>query len=252
MSKNNEKGSEDKLGKVFYISAFLVLTFVIWGTISPSSLTSTAEYTLSWMIDKFGWYYMLITAFFVLFSIVLAISPYENIRLGKPDDRPDYSWISWIGMLFSAGIGVGLVFRGVAEPVLYYLDPPVGYEAGTLDAATAGLRYGAYHWALHPWAIFALVALTLAYGQFKKGRPAVMSFEYDPLLSKNTAGKIGQLIYILAVLATWTGVATAFGLSAMQITGGLSYLTPPPNKAWEQTIVIIVVTGLLTLPAARG
>jgi len=252
MSKNNEKGSEDKLGKVFYISAFLVLTFVIWGTISPSSLTSTAEYTLSWMIDKFGWYYMLITAFFVLFSIVLAISPYGNIRLGKPDDRPDYSWISWIGMLFSAGIGVGFVFWGVAEPVLYYLDPPVGYEAGTLDAATAGLRYGAYHWALHPWAIFALVGLTLAYVQFKKGRPALMSSAFYPFLGRNTDGKIGQTIDILAVLATCTGVATTFGLSAMQITGGLSYLTPLPNNAWVQIIVIIVVTVLFILSAARG
>src|SRR5690625_7902081 len=119
MSKNNEKGSEDKLGKVYYISAFLVLTFVIWGTISPSSLTSTAEYTLSWMIDKFGWYYMLITAFFVLFSIVLAISPYGNIRLGKHDDRPDFSLIFWIGMLFLALISDGFVLLLVVYSVIY-------------------------------------------------------------------------------------------------------------------------------------
>src|SRR5690625_4881641 len=155
-------------------------------------------------------------------------------------------------MLFSAGIGVGFVFWGVAEPVLYYLDPPVGYEAGTLDAATAGLRYGAYHWALHPWAIFALVGLTLAYVQFKKGRPALMSSAFYPFLGRNTDGKIGQTIDILAVLATCTGVATTFGLSAMQITGGLSYLTPLPNNAWVQIIVIIVVTVLFILSAARG
>lgn len=252
MSKNNEKVFEDKLGKVFYISAFLVLTFVIWGTMSPSSLTVTAEYTLTWMIDNFGWYYMLITAFFVLFAIVLAISPYGNIRLGKPEDKPDYSWISWIGMLFAAGIGVGFVFWGVAEPVLYYLDPPVGYESETRAAATAGIRYGAYHWALHPWAIFSIVGLTLAYVQFKKGRPALMSSAFYPFLGRNTDGKIGQTIDVLAVLATCTGVATTFGLSAMQITGGLSYLTPLPNNAWVQIIVIIIVTILFIFSATRG
>lgn len=170
------------------------------------------------MIDNFGWFYMLITAFFVLFVIVLAISPYGKIRLEKPDDQPEFSWISWISMLFAAGIGVGFVFWGVAEPVLYYLDTPVGYEPETREAALAGLRYGAYHWALHPWAIFSIVGLTLAYVQFRKGRPALISSAFYPFLGR----KIGQTIDILAVLATCTGVATTFGLSAMQITGGLS------------------------------
>lgn len=242
----------NKTGKVFYISATLVFLFVLWGVISPSSLTVVAESALAWMIDTFGWFYMLITAFFVLFVIILAISPFGKVRLGKPDERPEYSWFSWIGMLFAAGIGVGFVFWGVAEPVLYYLDPPVGIEAETNEAAIAGLRYGAYHWALHPWAIFSIVGLTLAYVQFSKGRPALISSAFYPIIGYKTNSWIGKAIDTLAVLATCTGVATTFGLSAMQITGGLSHLTPLPNNTFVQIIIIIIVTFFFILSATRG
>lgn len=244
--------NSNKIGKVFYISATLVFLFVLWGVVSPNSLTVTAENALEWMITNFGWFYMLITAFFVLFVIVLAISPFGKIRLGRPDERPEYTWFSWVGMLFAAGIGVGFVFWGVAEPVLYYLDPPVGIEAETNEAAIAGLRYGSYHWALHPWAIFSIVGLTLAYVQFSKGRPALISSAFYPIIGYRTNGWIGKTIDTMAVLATCTGVATTFGLSAMQITGGLSHLTPIPNSTFIQIIVIIIVTILFMFSAARG
>lgn len=252
MTNKDHKPKSQKPNNVLLISASFVALFVLWGVLSPSSLEYTATNALTWLITNFGWFYMLITAFFVLFVIVLAISPFGKIRLGKQDDRPEYSWITWIGMLFAAGIGVGFVFWGVAEPVLYYLDPPVGVEPGTTDAAIAGLRYGAYHWALHPWAIFSIVGLTLAYVQFKKGRPGLISSAFYPLIGKKTEGWMGQTIDILAVLATCTGVATTFGLSAMQITGGLSHLTPLPNSAWVQMLVILVVTVCFILSAAKG
>src|SRR5690625_535132 len=220
MGIENESFAVKKPNIVFYVSALLVTLFVIWGAFSPSSLSRIASNALGLLITNFGWFYMLINAFFVLFVIVLAISPYGNIRLGKPDDRPEFSWLSWIGMLFAAGIGVGFVFFGVAEPLLYYLDTPVGIEPETREAALAGLRYSSYHWALHPWAIFSIVGLTLAYVQFRKGRPALISSAFYPLLGRKTDGWIGQMIDILAVLATCTGVATTFGLSAMQISGG--------------------------------
>lgn len=247
-----EKNNTNITNPVFIISATFVGLFVLWGFISPSSLNYIADNSLSWLITNFGWFYMLITAFFVLFVIILAISPFGKMRLGRPGDRPEYSWISWIGMLFAAGIGVGFVFWGVAEPVLYYLDPPVGVEPGTDEAAAAGLRYGAYHWALHPWAIFSIVGLTLAYVQFRKGRPALISSAFYPLIGDKSEGWIGQTIDVLAVLATCTGVATTFGLSAMQITGGLSYLSPIPNTAWVQIIIIIIVTFFFMLSASRG
>ncbi|WP_153461852.1 MULTISPECIES: BCCT family transporter [Sediminibacillus] len=252
MAENNYTYSTKKPGIVFVISAILVALFVLWGASSPSTLQEAASDALSWMIESFGWFYMLITAFFVLFVIVLAISPFGRLRLGKPDDRPEYSWFSWIGMLFAAGIGVGFVFWGVAEPVLYYLDTPVGYQPETREAAIAGLRYGVYHWALHPWAIFSIVALTLAYVQFRKDRPALISSAFYPLIGDRTDGWLGKTIDILAVLATCTGVATTFGLSAMQITGGLSYISSIPNNAWTQILIIIVVTCLFMISAAKG
>lgn len=237
---------------VFIISAIFVALFVLWGALSPGSLNEAAGQALGWMITNFGWFYMLITAFFVLFVIVLAISPYGKLRLGKPDDRPQYSWFSWLGMLFAAGIGVGFVFWGVAEPVLYYLDPPLGYTPETRKSALAGLRYGSYHWALHPWAIFSIVGLTLAYVQFRKDRPALISSAFYPLLGDRVNGWTGKTIDILAILATCTGVATTFGLSAMQITGGLSHISPIPNNAWTQLIIITIVTALFLLSTASG
>lgn len=252
MSKKSRKSARLKPNMVLYISTSLIGLFVLWGVLSPATLNSNAETALEWMITNFGWFYMLITAFFVAFVIILAISPYGKIRLGKEHDEPEHSWISWIGMLFAAGIGVGFVFWGVAEPLLYYLDPPAGIEPGTNQAAFAGLRYGAYHWALHPWAIFSVVGLTLAYVQFKKDKPALISSAFYPFLGKHTEGPIGQSIDILAVLATCTGVATTFGLSAMQITGGLSYLTDLPNTVFVQIVVIFIVTIFFILSAARG
>lgn len=248
----DHNGKNSRLGAVFYISAFIISMFVLWGAISPRSLQLIAEDALEWTINSFGWFYMLTTAFFVLFVIVLAISPFGKLKLGKKDDEPEFSWLSWIGMLFAAGIGVGFVFFGVAEPILYYNDPPVGIEPGTRDAALAGLRYGAYHWAFHPWAIFSIVGLILAYAQFRKGRPALISSALYPFLGYKTNGKIGKTVDILAVLATCTGVATTFGLSAMQITGGISYLTPLPNTIYVQLIIIAIVTVLFMISAASG
>lgn len=248
----NRFEKQNKLGKVFYISTVIISLFVLWGVISPNSLNELASNALGWMITTFGWFYMLITTFFVLFIIVLAISPFGNIKLGKPSDEPEFAWISWIGMLFAAGIGVGFVFFGVAEPLLYYLDTPVGIEPETREAALAGLRYGSYHWALHPWAIFSIVGLTLAYVQFKKGKPALISSAFYPLLKGKTDGYIGQTVDILAVLATCTGVATTFGLSAMQITGGLSHISSVPNTITVQLIIIVIVTIAFMISSSTG
>ncbi|MBU8906864.1 BCCT family transporter [Desertibacillus haloalkaliphilus] len=243
---------EKKPGSVFYISAILVAMFVLWGFISPSSLDHVASNALNATIENFGWFYMVVAAFFVGFVIFLAVSPYGRLRLGKPDDRPEYNFYTWVGMLFSAGIGVGFVFWGVAEPVLYYVDTPHGVIPETAEAARVGLRYAIYHWALHPWAIFSLVALALAYVQYRKDQPALISSAFYPLFGKRMDGWFGRAIDILAVLATSTGVATTFGLSAMQISGGLSYLTNIPNTVLTQMIIIVIVTILFMFSAASG
>ncbi|MCL7747164.1 BCCT family transporter [Halalkalibacter alkaliphilus] len=241
-----------RVGIVLIISAIIVGLFVLWGAVSPGSLDRAAGHGLSWMLDNFGWFYMLVTAFFVLFVIVLAISPLGSMRLGKPGEKPQYSWYSWIGMLFAAGIGVGFVFWGVAEPVLYYFDTPSGFTPETPEAAVAGLRYAVFHWALHPWAIFSIVGLTLAYVQFRKDRPALISSAFYPIIGERVHGWLGKSIDILAVIATCTGVATTFGLSALQITGGLSYISPVPNTVATQVIIIAIVTFLFMFSAAKG
>ncbi len=252
MKNNRATQKAGKYSIVFYVSAILVTIFVLWGGISPSSLSNSASSALGWMINTFGWFYMLITAFFVLFIVILALSPFGNIKLGKQDDEPDFSWFSWVGMLFAAGIGVGFVFWGVAEPVLHYLNPPVGFEPETASSAVAGLRYGVFHWAFHPWAIFSIVGLTLAYVQFRLNRPALISSAFYPLLGKRVNGWSGKTIDVLAVLATCTGVATTFGLSALQMSAGVSHLTSIPNNIWTQIVIIAIVTVCFIFSSATG
>ncbi|MFA9556614.1 BCCT family transporter [Evansella sp. AB-rgal1] len=254
MSKKHYEFETKKPSIIFYISASLVAIFVLWGAIAPETLESYSEATLGAILHHFGWFYMLSTAFFITFVLFLAVSPFGKLRLGKPGEKPEYTFYTWLGMLFSAGVGVGFVFWGVAEPGLYYLDPHPNYvDAAEEVKAAAGLRYAVFHWALHPWAIFSLVALTLAYVQFRKNKPALISSAFQPLLGKNQYGLFARGIDTFAVLATSTGVATTFGLSALQITGGLSHLFESiPNNAVTQFIIISIVTCLFIFSAATG
>lgn len=244
--------AKEQIGSVYLISAIIIGLFVLWGVINPQSLDRMASQTLGRIIDHFGWFYMTVTAFFVVFIIYLALSPFGKMRLGKVDEKPAYSFYSWVGMLFSAGIGVGFVFWGVAEPVLYYIDSPMGVTPETTEAATIGLRYAVYHWAFHPWAIFSLTALAIAFAQYRKDQPALVSSAFYPILGERIKGWGGKSIDILAIIATATGVATTFGLSAMQISGGLSHLTAIPNSTITQLLIIGIVTVLFLFSAASG
>ncbi|WP_059102517.1 BCCT family transporter [Shouchella shacheensis] len=240
------------LNPVLVISATFMGLFVLWGAVSPDTLGTASGSALNWITERFGWFYMLLLSFFVLFGFILILSPFGRLKLGKKEDEPEFSYISWIGMLFAAGIGVGFVFFGVAEPVLNYLNPPPEYTAETRDAAEAGLRYAVYHWGLHAWGVFSVVGLTLAYVMYRKNRPALISSAFYPLLGNQVNGWAGRGIDILAVIATCAGVATTFGLSAMQISGGLSYISPIPNNIWTQLVIIAVVGVLFILSALVG
>lgn len=237
---------------VLYISTVLIFLFVLWGAIFPDHLGESAGAALDWVIDTFGWFYLLLASGFVLFGIVVAISPFGNLRLGKENDRPEHSYISWVGMLFAAGLGAGFVFFGVAEPILYYLDAPPGVTPGTTEAAQIGLRYGIFHWGLHAWGAFSVVGLTLAYVQYRKNQPALISSAFYPLIGEKTKGWMGYLIDTLAVISTAAGVATTFGISALQMSGGISYLTPLNNGIPLQLTIIAIVTVLFLMSAVRG
>jgi glycine betaine transporter len=249
---NDAKNKQRTPPYVLYISAILIFLFVLWGAIFPGHLGTSANAALDWVIETFGWFYLLIASGFVIFGIVVAISPFGKLRLGKESDRPEHSYISWVGMLFAAGLGAGFVFFGVAEPVLYYLDPPSGVTPGTINAAETGLRYGIFHWGLHAWGAFSVVGLTLAYVQYRKNQPALISSAFYPLIGDRTKGWMGNLIDILAVISTAAGVATTFGISALQMSGGISYLTPLANNIPLQLSIIAIITVLFLVSAVRG
>lgn len=237
---------------VFYISLTIIVIFVLWGIISPENLSITASNLLSIAIEKFGWFYLLTTFFILVFSLYLAFSKYGSIRLGSENDRPAYSNITWFGMLFSAGMGIGLVFWGVAEPIQHYISPPLGLVGGTTEAARAAMRYSFFHWGLHPWAIYTLIGLCLAYFNFRKGFNGLISSTFYPLLKEKVNGPIGKFIDILSIIATAFGVATSLGLGALQINGGLSEVFGISNKIGVQIIIIAVVTVLYMLSATTG
>lgn len=246
-----------KTTSVFYFSIAIVALFIFWGMIPANKLpdynlgaVSTAVH--SFLIDKFGWFYLLAATTFLVFCLFLIFSKYGNIRLGRDDEKPEYSNLTWFAMLFSAGMGIGLVFWGVAEPISHYYEPPAG-EGGTPEAARTAMRYAFFHWGLHPWAIYGVVALALAYFQFRKKEPGVISRALRPIFGDKTNGAVGVVIDTLSVYATTFGVATSLGLGAIQIGGGLSHLFPSiTNNFTTQLMIIIIVTFLFMLSAHTG
>jgi glycine betaine transporter len=202
--------------------------------------------------EKFGWFY-LATAFFILgFSIFLAFSKYGNIKFGKDDDQPQYTNISWFAMLFSAGMGIGLVFWGIAEPLQHYLNPPLGIEGGTTEAAHLAMRYSFFHWGFHAWAVYALIGLCLAYFKFRKGSRGLISSAFYPLLQEKVDGPLGKTIDVLAIIATAFGVATSLGFGALQVNGGLHKVFGISNELKIQIIIIAAVTVLYLISATTG
>ncbi|MEW8987821.1 MAG: BCCT family transporter, partial [Bacillus sp. (in: firmicutes)] len=190
---------------------------------------------------------------FLVFAAYLAFGPYGKIKLGKDDDEPEFSYFSWFAMLFSAGMGIGLVFWGVAEPITHYIDPPLDLAEGqTPEAARYSLRYSFFHWGLHPWAIYCVIALGLAYSQFRKGESGLISSTFRPLLGKRVEGPIGKGIDTFATIATTFGVATSLGLGTLQINSGLAHVIGIPNTVGVQLLIILIVTILYMVSATTG
>lgn len=243
---------QKKIGSVFVLSLSIIILFVLWGIISPTNMDETMQQVLDFVIETFGWFYLLATIIFVVFVIYLGFGPYGRIKLGHDEDEPEYNTYTWLAMLFAAGMGIGLVFWGVSEPIYHYMTPPEGVTPETIEAAKIALRYSFFHWGLHPWAIYAVIALTLAYHEFRKGEPALISITFRPLIGDKVNGPIGKGIDTLAIIATVFGVATSLGLGALQINGGLTHVFNIPNIISTQIIIIIVVTVLYILSATTG
>ncbi|WP_331489702.1 BCCT family transporter [Tepidibacter hydrothermalis] len=241
-----------KDNKVFIISIFLVLSIVLWCLLAPNTFNIMANNALDFLVGEFGWVYLISMTLFLMFSIILAFSKYGNIRLGDNNSKPEYSYISWFSMLFSAGMGIGLVFWGVAEPLNHYVDP-MGIEGGSELAKSFAIKKSFMHWGLHPWAVYSILGLSLAYIQFRKKYPCLISNIFIPFFGKDVSNKgIGKSIDILAIFATIGGAATSLGLGTLQINSGLNYLFNIPESSLVQTIIILIVTILFIISAVGG
>lgn len=236
---------------VFKVSFVLACAFLLWGAVTPNNLATVTSSVQRLLQVKFGWFYLLSVSGFLLCAIYLIFSRYGNILLGPDGAEPEYPLLTWFAMLFSAGMGIGLVFWGVAEPSLHYYNPSSG-PGETPQAAEMALRYAFFHWGLHPWGIYAMVALCLAYFQFRKQVPGLISHSCRPVLGTRVDGPIGHTFDTIAVFATVFGVATSLGFGAMQISGGLSYLFGVSNTLPTHLVLILIVTVLFMLSAQTG
>ena len=238
---------------VFVVSAIIIFALVVWGIVASGSMTTVTTGLMDAMTKNIGWFYVLATAIFVGFCIYLGFGPYRKMKLGKKDDKPEYSYFVWIGLLFAAGMGVGLVFWGFAEPLSHYVDAPGDdFEGETEEAARHALLLGVFHWGIQPWSIYAVVALGLAFAKFRKNLPGLISSSFYPLIGEGIYGWKGKTIDIIAIVATTVGIATSFGLSTMQFGTGLTEVFSLPNNNWMMIGIVVVVTIIFLTSALSG
>lgn len=236
---------------VFFGSVLLIFATVIFGTLSPDLAGEIFNNTQGWIVERFGWLYLLAVAIFLFFSLYLALSRYGSIRLGPEHSQPDYSYGSWFAMLFSAGMGIGLLFYGVAEPVIHMSSPPQG-DGQTIEAAREAMATTFFHWGLHAWSIYAVVGLSLAYFGFRHRLPLTLRSALYPIIGDKMHGPIGHAVDIFAVFGTMFGVATSLGLGVMQVNTGLNYLFGLTISTPVQIGLIAAITGFATISVVAG
>lgn len=250
--------AEKKLPKAIilfpvFIPAVVVTLLLVIGTMSNPELAGDVfSSTLAFITTNFGWFYMLSVAFFLVFIVGIAMTPWGSIKLGPDHAEPQYSFPAWFAMLFSAGYGIALLFFGVAEPVLHYASPPAG-AAETVDAAKQAMQIAFFHWGFHIWAIYGLTGLVLAYFSFRHGLPLSMRSALYPIIGERIYGPIGHVVDVFAILGTLFGIATTLGLSVTQINAGINYLWPSiPISINVQIIAIVIITGLAICSVVAG
>lgn len=235
-------GGLDKI--VFGVTALISVGFVAWGIASPSTLSTSSSDALTWVMDMAGWAFILFSTCFVLFALWLAASRYGNIPLGHDHEKPEFKTTSWIAMMFSAGMGIGLMFFGVAEPLTHYVAPPPRTHVGaeTPESLQVAMATTMFHWSMHPWAIYAVVGIAIAYGTFRKGRSQLISATFVPLIGRRHAeGGVGRVIDMLAIFATLFGSAASLGLGALQIAAGLEH------NGWVNKVSGTALVAIITV-----
>lgn len=242
-----------QFNSTFIISIIITVAVVIWGIASPTTFENMANNTFMFLVDKFGWFYTITMMSFVGFAVWIGFfSKYKGIRLGEQNSKPEYSFLTWFAMLFSAGMGIGLVFWGAAEPMNYFVTPLVA-EPGTAEAARFAMQKSFLHWGFHPWANYAIFALALALMQFRYNKPCLVSSVFIPLIGEEKAnGTIGKIIDIFSIFATVAGIATSLGLGTYQINSGLKFLFNIPETTSIQLSIVIIITIIYIVSTVTG
>ena len=254
MEEKEKEGVGTKFwNPVFIISLVLCLIIAGWAVIFNENFSVVSSAVLDFLEVNFGWLYLLSVLAFVIFCIAIAVSKYGKIKLGDDDSEPEYKTITWFAMLFGCGMGIGLMFWSVSEPICHMAAPMAGIEAGTDTAAMFAMRSTFMDWGFHAWAIFCVMGLALAYTGFRLKKPQLVSYTLEPLIGeKNTKGALGQLVDILAIFATVAGIVTSLGLGAMQISAGLEKMFGIPSGIVTAIIVIAVISVVYIGTAVAG
>ncbi|MFB7590795.1 BCCT family transporter [Streptomyces sp. NPDC056169] len=242
-------------GKVIGIGIAAVVAVVAWAALGEDSFDSASSTALQWVLSNFAWLFVVAADTFLVLCVVIALSRFGRIRLGADDSEPEFTNLAWIAMMFSAGMGIGLMFYGVGEPLQHFLSPPPasGVPAGTGAAARTAMEYSFFHWTLTPWAIYGIAGLALAYAGFRKGRGNRLSSAFVPLMGERRANSWpGKAIDLLAVFATVFGTATSLGLGALQVAEGLNLTMGLENTTSTQLIIIVSLSAAFVLSAFSG
>ncbi len=240
---------------VFFAAGILAVAFVVWGFVSPDSLGNVAGTLLTGVMDNFGWLFVIAATIFTIFVIVVAVSRFGRIPLGKDDEKPEFKTSSWIAMMFATGMGIGLVFSAVGEPLFFYMSPPPNtVDGSTAEAMGTSMGTTLFHWTLYPWAMYAIVGLGVAYGSFRLGRSQLFSSMFTPLFGERAVnGFGGKIINILAILATLFGSACSLGLGAIQIGGGIESAGIMSDVSSPVLVIIIaILTAAFVASAVSG
>lgn len=235
-------------------SAIIIIAFVLFTIIDPEYANGVYETAKGFIATDLAWYYVILMSFFLLLSVYTAFSRFGRIKLGHDNDKPDYSFFSWFSMLFGAGIGIGILFWSIAEPIYHFQSNPFIAEgqAQTVEAAQIAMRVSIFHWGLHGWALFAITGMALAYFSYRKGLPLSIRSGLYPVFGEKIYGPIGHMADLLAVFGTVFGIATSLGLGAQQMNAGINYLFGVDISSTNQVVIIAVISVLATLSALSG
>ncbi|WP_144783176.1 BCCT family transporter [Microbacterium sp. BH-3-3-3] len=240
-------------GWVFWPAAGIALAFIAFAMIFPTAAEATFGAVQTFIVSAFNWYYVLIAAFFVVFALAMGFSRFGNIKLGQDDDEPEFSTMSWFSLLFAAGMGIGLVFYGVSEPLSHFADPRPGVEGTPNQLAQQAMSQTFLHWGVHAWSIYVVLGLALAYAFHRRRRPRTIRWALEPLLgARLVQGGWGNAIDVAALVGTLFGVATSLGLGVIQISAGLDYLGVVSPSVISQAIIVGIITGFVLFSVLSG